>query len=74
MLTENKFEFSVGDVINITTSVYEIDKICKWLQKYIGKENDSWAWDYQTSSLSYSMSLLFKYESDRTLYVLKWRC
>jgi len=50
--------------------VWGIEQIEDWLQQCIGSRHHLWAWD--DCPITYNLGVAFKWNKDRTLFVLTW--
>ena len=50
--------------------VWGIEQIEDWLQQCIGSRHHLWAWD--DCPITYNLGVAFKWNRDKTLFILTW--
>ena len=57
----------VGEQLDWIIGVYAVEQ---WLDKYIGAKYSRWNWNMAMES--YQVSVAFKYDKHKTLFLLNW--
>ena len=57
----------IGEQLDWITGVVSVEQ---WLLNYTGPKYERWAWNMATES--YHVSVAFKYDKHRTLFLLNW--
>jgi len=50
--------------------VWGIEQIEGWLQQCVGSRHHQWAWD--DCPITYNLGVAFKWNRDKTLFILTW--